>query len=111
MLGIFPSLNPAVFGGVEESGRVAWSGIEESSDRIGDSRLLCYSPSGAGKVSGRRRDALYVRTKPGAMLAALGTRWPARTVLVWHIGLLHLLPFLRVGRVKVILFLHGIEAW
>jgi phosphatidyl-myo-inositol dimannoside synthase len=111
MLGIFPSLNPAVFGGVEESGRVAWSGIEKSSDRIGESRLLCYAPSGAGTVSGCRGGALYARTKPGAMLAALGTRWPPGTVLIWHIDLLQLLPFLRVGRAKVVLFLHGIESW
>lgn len=111
MLGIFPSLDPSVFGGVEESGRVAWSGIEKSSDRIGEARLLCYSPSRAGTVSGYRDGALYARTKPGAMLAALGTRWPAGTVLIWHIDLLQLLPFLRVGRAKVVLFLHGIEAW
>jgi phosphatidyl-myo-inositol dimannoside synthase len=110
MLGIFPSLNPAVFGGVEESGRVAWSGIEKSGE-LGESRLLCYSPSGAGTVSGCQGGALYARTKPGAMLAALNTRRPAGTVLIWHIDLLQLLPFLRVGRAKVVLFLHGIEAW
>src|SRR6266576_2091443 len=111
MLGVFPSLNPTVFGGVEESGRVAWSGIEKSSDRIGESRLLCYSPSGTGTVSGCRRGALYARTKFGAMLAALGMRWPPGTVLIWHIDLLQLLPFLRIGRDKVVLFLHGIESW
>jgi phosphatidylinositol alpha-1,6-mannosyltransferase len=111
MLGIFPTLNPAVFGGVEESGRVAWSGLEKSSERIGEARLLCYSPSGAGIVSESRGGTLHVRTKPGAMLAALGSRWPAGTVLIWHIDLLQLLPFLRVGRAKVVLFLHGIESW
>jgi phosphatidylinositol alpha-1,6-mannosyltransferase len=111
MLGIFPSLNPAVFGGVEESGRVAWSGIEKSSDSIGESRLLCYSPSGPGTVSGCWGGALYARTKPGAILAALGRQWPAGTILIWHIDLLQLLPFLRVGRAKVVLFLHGIESW
>ena len=78
---------------------------------MGECRLLCYAPSGAGKVSGCQGDVLYARTKPRAVLAALGTRWPVRTILVWHIGLLQLLPFLRVGRVKVVLFLHGIEAW
>jgi phosphatidyl-myo-inositol dimannoside synthase len=38
-------------------------------------------------------------------------QWPVRVVLVWHLGLLKLLPFFRVPRVKVVLFLHGIEAW
>jgi phosphatidylinositol alpha-1,6-mannosyltransferase len=110
MLGIFPSLNPAVFGGVEESGRVAWNAIATSSDRVGEPRLLCYSPSGAGTVS-NNQGAFYARTKPGAIFAALATRWSTGAVLIWHIGLLHLLPFLRIGEAKVVLFLHGIEAW
>jgi phosphatidylinositol alpha-1,6-mannosyltransferase len=32
-------------------------------------------------------------------------------VLVWHIGLLKLLPFFRLPDARVVLFLHGIEAW
>ena len=36
------------------------------------------------------------RTGPGAVATALSRRWGAHLVLVWHLALLRLLPFLRV---------------
>jgi len=44
-------------------------------------------------------------------MAALSRRWPVHTVLIWHLRLLKLLPFFRVPDARVVLFLHGIEAW
>ena len=50
-------------------------------------------------------------TKGQAVLQALRGRWEAKTVLIWHVGLLKLLPLFRVGKARVILFLHGIGIW
>ncbi len=38
-------------------------------------------------------------------------RWPADVILVWHLGMLKLVPFLRTGGANVVLYLHGIEGW
>ena len=53
----------------------------------------------------------YSGSKAQALLTAVQTRWAAGTVLVWHLGLLKLLPFMRLRHAKVALFLHGVEAW
>ena len=37
-------------------------------------------------------------------------RRPVGLVLLWHTGLLKLLPFFRIPEARVVLFLHGIEA-
>lgn len=75
MLGFSHSLNPAVFGGVQESGAGLKNQATESVSLVfGESRLLCYSPRGAGRAF-RLEERCSVRTKPGAILAALGTRW------------------------------------
>jgi hypothetical protein len=44
-------------------------------------------------------------------MAALQERWLVQVMLIWHLGLLKLLPFFRIPGVKVALFLHGIAAW
>jgi phosphatidylinositol alpha-1,6-mannosyltransferase len=41
----------------------------------------------------------------------LERRWRADIGLVWHLGMLKLLPFLRGYRGRTVLFLHGIEIW
>jgi phosphatidylinositol alpha-1,6-mannosyltransferase len=46
-----------------------------------------------------------------AVIRASSRKWPARLILVWHIGMLKLLPFVRARGARVALFLHGIEAW
>ena len=46
-----------------------------------------------------------------AVLSTLKRDHPADVLLVWQIGLLKLLPFLRRRPKKVVLFLHGVEAW
>ena len=50
-------------------------------------------------------------SKFAAILAA--TRWRPRiqTILIWHLALLRLLPFFRLQDARIVVFLHGIEAW
>lgn len=87
VLGLFPSLDGV--GGIERAGRSAWGAI------AGDE---CFAISFDG-------------SKPKAIAQTLARKWPVRTILVWHIGMLKLLPFARAGEARVVLVLHGIEAW
>src|SRR5580698_7696112 len=41
----------------------------------------------------------------------MGRQWNSDVAIVWHVGMLKLLPFLRGFRGRVVLFLHGIELW
>jgi phosphatidyl-myo-inositol dimannoside synthase len=107
MLGLFPSLDR--IGGVEASGRLAWDTFASGNCR--NRYLLCYRPgarNGQGQGFG---NAKVAGTKIEAIAAALGRIWPVQIVFAWHVGLLRLLPFLRLHDAKVVLFLHGIEAW
>jgi|SRR5579862_153260 len=93
VLGVFPSLKP--IGGVQTSGREAWQGIVR---QIGGQRtqLLCYAPGSS---------------KGMLILGALWNRRVADIILVWHLDLLKLMPMLKCRTSRVVLFLHGIEAW
>lgn len=93
ILGLFPSLDQ--IGGVQASGREAWSGIVQ---KIGPEKvqLFSYRP-GSSKVH--------------ALFKLLTRRCGAKAILVWHLHLLRLLPFVNGTTTRVILFLHGIEAW
>jgi phosphatidylinositol alpha-1,6-mannosyltransferase len=95
VLGLFPSLDGAAVGGIQHAGREAWRGIVGHN---GERRSLAlqYAP-GASKA--------------GAVIAALRTRVRADTILVWHIHLVKLLPFLRRPTARVAVVLHGVEAW
>jgi phosphatidylinositol alpha-1,6-mannosyltransferase len=95
IVGLFPSLDDAVFGGVQASGREAWQAIVATTGE-------------------RRADALYYeagRSKAKAVIRAISRRRKVNVVLVWHLDLLKLLPFVDRSASRVILFLHGIEAW
>jgi phosphatidylinositol alpha-1,6-mannosyltransferase len=95
VVGLFPSLDECSVGGVQASGREAWSGIVT---RVGEQRTkaLCYERG---------------RSRAGAVLRAIATRKQARTMLVWHVHLLKLLPFLGHSSSRVVVYLHGIEGW
>ena len=95
ILGIFPSWDPGPVGGVQRSGREAWEAILSRVDAR-RARTLCYEPQSS---------------KTKAALRAWTTGAPAKVVLVWHVDLLKLLPFLNLARSRVVLFLHGVEAW
>ena len=105
LLGLFPSFEK--IGGVETSGRLAWEPFAAEPQRH---QLFCYSNHGAARLHSNGH-AIYAGSKAQALATAMGRRWTAQTVLVWHLGLMKLLPFLRLRNAKVALFLHGIEAW
>jgi phosphatidylinositol alpha-1,6-mannosyltransferase len=95
IVSLFPSFDTGGFGGIQASGREAWRSIVS---RIGE----------------QRAHALYYQagdSKSKVVLRAIRSRRNAKVVLVWHIHLLKLLPFLDSSAARVILFLHGIEAW
>lgn len=106
LLGLFPSFER--IGGVETSGRLAW---EPFAREVGKHQLFSFGKNGA-PTNGQASDRVfYAASKAQAVLTAMGRQWPAGIVLVWHVGLLKLLPVLRLRDAKVVLFLHGIEAW
>ncbi|GIW56727.1 MAG: hypothetical protein KatS3mg082_3131 [Nitrospiraceae bacterium] len=74
--------------------------------------MLEYAPD-----AGRDRNASVgvghrrARSKGQAVARSIGLGRKADLILVWHLGLLKLLPFLSARRAPVVLFLHGVEAW
>lgn len=94
LLGLFPSFESSVFGGVQETGRQAWSVLKNQSAL--DAKAFLYE-AGTSRVSAAA-DALRCRSK-------------VDTLLVWHCGLLKLTPFIASSIRRRVVFLHGIEAW
>jgi phosphatidylinositol alpha-1,6-mannosyltransferase len=136
MIGLFPWLGPGSVGGVQVSGQLAWEGLAPAIEGRGaGSFRLCYGAAPGARAGDAA--TLLAASRGEAIRAALGRRWDAATVLVWHVDLLKLLPFMRgmgtlnVGRLnversnvqtfqranvpcrrpRVVLFLHGIEIW
>jgi phosphatidylinositol alpha-1,6-mannosyltransferase len=97
-------------GGIQASGRIAWEAIQAASPPSAMPFLFCYGDSGPAD-SPRRGSAMHVESRQRAILAALTTRDRFRMVVVWHMDLLRLLPFFRLGGARVVLLVHGIEAW
>jgi glycosyltransferase involved in cell wall biosynthesis len=114
VLAVFPGF--ASVGGVQVSGQVAWDGIVESleNEHSGSGRRRAYRLS-----YGDREDndfhpdehVIHAAGRLGAVRAVLGRRWNVSVVLVWHLGLARLLPFLRVDGARVFVVLFGIEGW
>src|SRR5262249_33137675 len=94
-LGIFPTFAPGEFGGVQASAREAWDGIV---GYVGSERAqsICYEPNGS---------------KAEAILRAMRVRSCPDIILIWHLHLLKLLPFLQHTHARIVLFLHGVEVW
>lgn len=105
MIAAFSGLEPAD-GGVQASGQLAWAAI---ADR-GPSDVLVVGPAPAADLA-RARRAVRARRPAGLAARVLLRRWPDNEVLFWHVGLLRLLPLLRGFAGRVVLFLHGVEAW
>jgi phosphatidylinositol alpha-1,6-mannosyltransferase len=105
LLSLFPDFDAV--GGVQTSGRLAWEALRELPESYAFTfgRRLSRGGPEDGAV------CIHASSKPGAVLAALRRRWPVSTVLVWHLSLLKLTPFLRVPEARVVQVLHGIEAW
>ena len=98
MLGLFPSLSET--GGVQASGRVAWTGIRRALESASREALL-FSYGGEAPTDGDG-PGVHCASKLGAAFAALRTRRPVRLVVVWHLNLLKLLPFFRIGDARAV---------
>lgn len=109
MLGMFAGLG--TYGGIPASGLLAWEKMAETFNAPQQLYLFCYSGQEDADGKNITAPAVFASSRLNASIAALRRRWPVQTVLVWHIGLLKLLPFLRAFSARVILFLHGIEIW
>jgi phosphatidylinositol alpha-1,6-mannosyltransferase len=119
VLGLFPLLDDS--GGIQRSARVAWEGI--ANGEFGKLYLFCYGTQnghgGSSTENGRQafdsaslaRDGFHTSSKLKAVFAAAKLRDSVKLVLVWHINLLRLLPFFGCHQARIVLFLHGIEAW
>lgn len=104
ILGIFPSLG--YFDGIGRSGLSAWKGI--CGAPFAGHVLITYGKTPPpAELPGR---VLHARTQAGTMLNAVRSGISPRTTLFWHVHLLRLLSFLRTTG-KVVVYLHGIEAW
>lgn len=111
LLGLFPDLSRECIGGIQESGRLGWEAITKRLREADlEPELFCYGGSHNG-ASERRLAGTTLASRPRAILQTLTVRQKPEYVLIWHIGLLKLLPFLRASAKETVLFLHGIEAW
>ena len=101
LVGLFPPLSPTDVGGVQESGRIARDGLRE---RFQEAFVpLC--------VRGRKTHTPSSSETKSPLKAARAARalHPAQ-ILVWHIGMLKLLPLIG-SKARITLFMHGIEVW
>ncbi|MDH3445645.1 MAG: glycosyltransferase family 4 protein [Deltaproteobacteria bacterium] len=126
ILGLFPfDVLPGI-GGIETSGRLAWQSVVNfwnGSRKLLSADIFCYSKRRIGgkpqtldgdgdrEFQSMAGDALHAASPLAAVFAAIKWRRRANLVLVWHCGLLKLVPFFRNRNAKLALFLHGIEAW
>ena len=99
VLGLFPDFSSAHLGGIQESARIAWDAI----GREAETELICYARNGNGNAPSDSR----LKT----ILTAVRKPYSPDIVLIWQVGLLKLIPFLRCDPQKKALFLHGIEVW
>jgi glycosyltransferase involved in cell wall biosynthesis len=133
VLGLFSE--QGLHGGIQTSGRVAWQGMLNNGIR--PCFYFCYGepeketiaspathlPQAQGLTQSGSREQLITgsanengscfvtNTRTEAIKLALSQKWPVQLAFVWHLRLLKLLPFFRLPSPKVVLFLHGIEAW
>jgi phosphatidyl-myo-inositol dimannoside synthase len=99
IVGLFPSFSHKL-GGVEESSRQAVSALGGKWGSNFEVLELAEAP-----------EAAKFAWKATEIGRAIAQKSPSRMLLVWHLGLLRLSPALVNARPKVVVFLHGIEAW
>lgn len=113
ILGLFTE--HGLHGGIQASGRIAWQGIVRQQPQ--NCLYFCYGMPVSNNVESTKLSVetavqgYFARTRLAAVKLALSKTWPVQTVFVWHLNLLKLVPFFRLPKAKVIVFLHGIEAW
>jgi phosphatidylinositol alpha-1,6-mannosyltransferase len=112
VLGVFPGLGGPNAGGIQAYGRLAWQAVATHTHAQGGSAgLLVYGQADASDLVLGDASSFAAASKWRVLRAALTRTWRAPLVCFWHLHLLRLLPLLRVGPAKVVLFLNGIEAW
>ncbi len=98
------------YGGVQKTAQMVWEAIENCAE-MENPQLLCYGLDCVDRRNhngSRHCNQSKLGTAVGAFL--LPGR-PADVILFWHVGMLKLMPFLRSGKARIIVFLHGIECW
>jgi phosphatidylinositol alpha-1,6-mannosyltransferase len=113
IVGSFPAFSSTNYGGLEESAWVASQALRSVRGEAagGGPQFFCYGPQALGDKGLESMAIAHALSRPEALWTVLKHRWRAETILVWHIQLLKLLPLFRLPAAKVVLFLHGIEAW
>ncbi len=115
LLGLFPLLTAAEYGGVQASGRAAWAAIRAAGSPPGSVSLpdrwhACWGPAWTARP-GANGHGHGAHSRLEILSAAVLSRWSIRVLLVWHLDLLRLAPLFRAPAARLVLFLHGIEAW
>ncbi len=110
ILMLAPCLYGDVHGGIQLSGAIAWNALSSPGSGV-SSRLLCYGPACRATARKCAPGFQCARTKSVAVIDCLRERGKQDLILVWHIGLLKLVPFVRKANSKLVLFLHGVECW
>jgi phosphatidylinositol alpha-1,6-mannosyltransferase len=109
---VFSGLASANAGGIQAYARVAWQAIAaHARDRGGSAGMLVYGDADGADLRLADAGSFASGGRWRVAWAALARRWRAPLVCFWHLNLLRLLPLMRVGPAKVVLFLNGIEAW
>jgi len=112
ILGLFSAMNHNLApGGIQLTADLAWDAIQASSLFQSSHCFQYYADGPHIKPTQYPHSHTVTYSKHTAITTALRNTWSFDTVLIWHVGLLKLLPFFRLKRAKIILFLHGIEVW
>jgi len=104
-----PYSGSEAIGGVQSSARIAWQAVEN--ETRGAATALGYAPGLHPDHRNSDQRIILLRSRNEAIRKAVSRAWPHPKVLVWHLSLLKLLPFLRLSHPKITLMLLGIEAW
>jgi phosphatidyl-myo-inositol dimannoside synthase len=95
-------------GGIQASGWEAWRAFQDVAE---GRRAIVFGPDQTGELARCPETAVVSQDRLSLARAVLARKWRGETALFWHLGLLKLLPIMRGFRGRVVLFLHGIEAW
>jgi phosphatidyl-myo-inositol dimannoside synthase len=111
VLGLFPFFGLGATGGIQTSARIAWPAVARYLEGEAKTTLLSYGRGNPNGSSEPASESINVNSKTQAVFTALSRSWRQELVLVWHVGFLKLLPFLRLSHPRIVVALHGIEAW
>jgi phosphatidylinositol alpha-1,6-mannosyltransferase len=106
-----PGLGGVGAGGIQESARIAWKGLRAAAEYDRPPALLSYGPVAGLNEAEQDSRIVAATSRASLLLHSALRRWDADILLIWHVGLVKLLPFLRGRWKRVLVFLHGIEAW